>query len=177
MFGRVRSLALKCGFSHIGMLDVGTITVRPEVRDACTADKCKAYNKTWSCPPGCGTLTECETKMRKYKTGILLQTTGKLEDSSDYEMMEQTGWQHGRNLDEFAKKLKKLYPSCLVIGAGACTRCENCTYPGSPCRFPNDMRVSMEALGMIISDVCKDNNLPYYYGPNTLTYTGCILFE
>ncbi|GHV74824.1 hypothetical protein AGMMS49940_21260 [Spirochaetia bacterium] len=163
------------------MLDVSTIRVRPEVRDACTADTCKAYNKTWSCPPGCGTLAECETKIRNYKTGILLQTTGKLEDSLDYEMMEQTGMEHGTNLDEFTKEIKKLYPSWgkqpLVIGAGACTRCVNCTYPGSPCRFPNDMRISMEALGMVISEVCKDNNLPYYYGPNTLTYTGCILFE
>jgi hypothetical protein len=35
----------------------------------------------------------------------------------------------------------------------------------------------MEALGMIVSDVCKDNNLPYYYGPNTLTYVGCVLIE
>jgi predicted metal-binding protein len=176
MIERVRALALEYGFSHVGTLEVGTIRIRPEVRDACAADKCKAYNKTWSCPPGCGTLAECETKIRKYKTGILLQTTGILEDPLDYETMEQTGRQHGKNLDGFAKEIKQLCPSCMVIGAGASTRCESCTYPGSPCRFPGDMTSSMEALGMIVSDVCRDNNLPYYYGPNTLTYTGCILF-
>ena len=30
---------------------------------------------------------------------------------------------------------------------------------------------------MLVSDVCKDNKLPYYYGTNTLTYTACVLFE
>jgi hypothetical protein len=33
----------------------------------------------------------------------------------------------------------------------------------------------MEAMGMVVSDVCRANNLPYYYGPNTLTYVGCVL--
>ncbi|GHU39353.1 hypothetical protein FACS1894190_03550 [Spirochaetia bacterium] len=175
MIERFRAMAAECGFSYTGMLDVGTIKVRQEVRDACAADKCKAYNKTWSCPPACGTLDEGLAKIRKYKMGILLQTTGNLEDSLDYESMEQTGIQHGKNLDKFAKEIKKLYPACKVIGAGACTRCSPCTYPDSPCRFPDDMTSSMEALGMVVSDVCKDNNLPYYYGAGTLTYTSCIL--
>ena len=30
---------------------------------------------------------------------------------------------------------------------------------------------------MIVSDVCKNNGLKYYYGPGTLTYTGCVLLE
>jgi hypothetical protein len=35
----------------------------------------------------------------------------------------------------------------------------------------------MEAYGMIVSDVCKANGIPYYYGPNTLTYCACVLFK
>ena len=30
---------------------------------------------------------------------------------------------------------------------------------------------------MIVSDVCKANNMKYYYGAGTLTYTGCILTD
>jgi predicted metal-binding protein len=55
--------------------------------------------------------------------------------------------------------------------------CKTCTYPDAPCRFPEKMSASMEALGMVVSDVCKDNNLPYYYGAGTLTFVGCVLLE
>jgi predicted metal-binding protein len=62
-----------------------------------------------------------------------------------------------------------------VMGAGPCKRCRECTYPHEPCRYPKQMTISMEAMGMLVSEVCKDNHLPYYYGPNTLTYVGCVL--
>jgi hypothetical protein len=35
----------------------------------------------------------------------------------------------------------------------------------------------MEGYGMVVSDVCRDNALPYYYGPNTITYTACALLD
>jgi predicted metal-binding protein len=171
----VKELALACGFTHAGELDADAIQVRAEVRDSCAENKCGAYGTSWSCPPGCGTLEECEKRIRKYRRGLILQTTGILEDSMDYEGMEQAARDHDKNLNAFAKKVRALYPSCMIIGAGACKRCESCTYPGASCRFPETMTSSMEALGMIVSDVCKDNKLPYYYGPNTLTYVGCVL--
>jgi hypothetical protein len=34
----------------------------------------------------------------------------------------------------------------------------------------------MEAYGMVVSDVCRDSGIPYYYGSGTLTYVGCVLF-
>jgi predicted metal-binding protein len=175
--GKIAELALASGFSHSAPLDVDTIAVREEVRAACAENKCRAYNANWSCPPACGTLPECEAVIRKFKKGFLMQTTGILEDSLDYESMEQTGKDHTEHLFKFAKMIKELYPACLVLGAGGCKKCEKCTYPDAPCRFPADMTHSMEAFGMIVSDVCKDNNLPYYYGKNTLTFTGCVLVE
>jgi predicted metal-binding protein len=170
-----KDLALSCGFSHVGELDTATIQVRTEVREMCADNKCKAYGSRWSCPPGCGTLEECEGRIKKYQRGLLLQTTGALEDSLDFEGMEQAAKDHGKNMNTFAEKIRALYPSCMMIGAGACGKCETCTYPDEPCRFPKEMTASMEALGMVVSDVCRNNNLPYYYGPNTLTYVGCVL--
>ena len=65
----------------------------------------------------------------------------------------------------------------MVLGAGACTICKECTYPDEPCRFPDKMISSMEAYGIVVSDICSANNIPYYYGPNTLTYVGCVLMN
>jgi len=176
-FQDIKELALKCGFSHVGDLDVSTIQLRMEVRDACAADKCNSYDKRWSCPPACGTLEECDARIRKYKRGVILQTTGELEDLMDGDTMMETAKLHGEYIEFFAEEVRKLYPKSLMIGAGACIRCETCTYPDKPCRFPEKLSASMEALGMVVSDVCRDNNLSYYYGLNTITYTGCVLIE
>jgi predicted metal-binding protein len=174
---QIRELALNCGFSHAGLMDADTIRLRTEVRDACATNKCGAYNTKWSCPPGCGTLEECEARLRKYKRGVLVQTTGFLEDSMDYDTMAQTSKDHAAHMETFSDEIKKLYPGSMTMGAGACKRCEQCTFPDKPCRFPDKMTSSMEAYGMVVSDVCQDNKLPYYYGKDTLTYTGCVLLE
>ena len=37
------------------------------------------------------------------------------------------------------------------------------------------MLSSMEAYGLLVSNVCRSSGLEYYYGPLTLTYSACIL--
>ncbi|MDR0598122.1 MAG: DUF2284 domain-containing protein [Treponema sp.] len=172
----VRKIAEECGFSHIGDLLVDTIKVRIEAREGCEVNKCGAYGKSWSCPPACGTLEECEAKLRKYKRGLLLQSTGQLEDSFDSETMMNTIFEHGKRFDIFRDLLYAKYPGIFLI-AGVCHQCEKCAYPDKPCRFPDKISYSMEGLGMIVSEVCKDNSIPYYYGPNTITYTGAVLLD
>ena len=35
----------------------------------------------------------------------------------------------------------------------------------------------MEAYGMLVLEVCKANDLQYYYGPTTITYSSCFLIR
>ena len=35
----------------------------------------------------------------------------------------------------------------------------------------------MEGYGLLVSQVCQDNDLKYYYGPNTVTYTALFLIK
>lgn len=173
----LKKLALECGFSHVGDLDADTIQVRPEVRSACAANKCQAYGKNWVCPPACGTLEECSQRIHSYKRGLILQTTGELEDSFDLEGMEELTINHMKTFDKFADLIREQYPNALILGDGACKRCKTCTYPDEPCRFLGKQTSAMEAYGMLVSEVCQRNHIPYYYGPGTLTYVGCILIE
>ncbi|MDR2479027.1 MAG: DUF2284 domain-containing protein [Treponema sp.] len=177
---QLAELALDCGFSHSGRLAIQTLVIRSQVRDACAADKCRAYGKNWSCPPACGTLEECERRIRQYRAGLVLQTTGRLEDSFDYEAMTELAARHNGCLAAFQEKLQPVTgasfpPPFLLLGSGGCRICESCTCPESPCRFPGRMIISMEAMGLQVSEVCAANGLPYYYGPATLTYVGCVL--
>ncbi|MGD9162067.1 MAG: DUF2284 domain-containing protein [Desulfobacteraceae bacterium] len=176
-YKEIEELALSCGFTHVGKLDADTITVREEVRDTCAENKCHAYGTNWSCPPACGDLDACEKIIRKYKHGLMLQTKGEIEDSFDFEAMMDLEKIHRKSIIKFSEEIKNSYPDAVVIGTGACTICKKCTYPDDPCRFPEKMISSMEAFGMVVSDVCTANNIPYYYGPGTLTYVGCVLVE
>jgi len=182
----LEKLAAGCGFSGTGRLNPASILVRPEVREACAADKCHAYGKNWSCPPACGSLTatgsleECAKLLAEFHAGLILQTTGSLEDSFDFESMTLIGEDHNAHLFDFQEKLVSFFSgtkSWLLLGSGGCKICKQCSYPESPCNYPEKMIVPVEAMGIVVSDLCKANDVPYYWGPGTLTYTGCVLLR
>ena len=173
----LKELGKGSGFTHVAALDCSTIKLLPDVRQMCASNTCHMYGKNWHCPPGCGTLEECEARIRSYSRGILVQTVGELEDSMDGEGMIETEKAHKEHFFELEEKLRSKYPRMLPIGSGACTRCASCTYPDAPCRFPDKTFASMEAYGMLVTQVCQDNDLPYYYGSCTIAYTSCFLLE
>lgn len=163
------------GFSHAGPLQARTLRLRPEVREMCSADRCQKYGRSWMCPPACGSLEENYEKTRPYTVGLLVQTTGMMDDDFDYETMEAAGIKQKELFLAFRRELAAAFTSVLALTSGGCDLCETCTYPGAPCVHPEDAMPSMEAFGLVVSDVCRDNGLPYYYGPGTITYTGCYL--
>ncbi len=170
--------AIDCGFTNAGPLDVSTLEFLPEVRDMCASDRCQSYNKSWACPPACGTLEEMREKVKKYNKGLLVQTVGQLEDNMDWETMQKIAKDQAENFDRLFNVLKEAYPNLFPMGTGTCTRCSPCTYiEGKPCRFPDRLVYSMEACGLFVSKVCTDNGLKYNYGPNTVAYTACFLLE
>ncbi len=172
---KITELAKAQGFSQAALLDCRTIELKPEVRQMCEANTCHMYGKCWSCPPGCGSLETCREKIAGYRYGVLVQTTGQLEDDLDGETMMETEALHKEHFYAFERVLRKQYPDMLAIGAGCCTKCAECTYPDEPCRFPKEAFSSMEAYGMVVTQICQANGLAYYYGPCTITYTSCYL--
>ncbi|MDR0683623.1 MAG: DUF2284 domain-containing protein [Spirochaetaceae bacterium] len=173
-FAKLTELALECGFTNTSAVDPSKIRIYREVRDACTEDKCKSYGKNWACPPACGTLEDCEDRVRGYKSGIIMQTTGVLADEFDWDGMLRIGSEHSGHIAAFYCTARHLHPYSLLLGAGACRICETCTYPSTPCRFPQKMTCSMEAYGMLVSEVCTVSGIPYHYGSGTLTYVACF---
>jgi len=176
---KLREEALEAGFTLAEPLNIETIKLREEVREMCAVNKCHAYNTNWSCPPACGTVAECQERIKKYETGLIVETTGQLEDDFDFETMEKTAKDHADHFIQFLKKIRKDHSDLevLPLGAGECLNCKQCTYPEAPCRFPELMSSPMEGYGMVISDVCKDNGILYNHGRGTLTYVGCYLFR
>lgn len=170
--------ALESGFTLAAPIDVDTIRLMPEVREMCEVNKCTAYGTNWACPPACGTLDECTARIKEYKTGIVVQTTGILEDDFDAEGMMETSKRHDKTFRKFLKYLRENYTEgILPLCAGGCTICPDCTYPDEPCRYPDLMVSPMEGYGILISDLCAKNNIKYNHGRGTLTYVSCYLFR
>lgn len=171
------SEALSYGFTTAGQLAMDSLIFMPEVRDMCSSDKCRSFNRNWRCPPACGTIEEAAEKVKSYSVGIIIQTIGNMEDEFDFETVEEASRIHKSNLQKLYADLKSKYGDVLPMGAGTCTLCEKCTYPDSPCRRPEESITSMEAYGLWVSKVCEQSNIPYNYGQNKIAYTSCYLLK
>lgn len=170
------SKAQACGFDAAAFLDPQMLTAREDVRDMCAENKCGAYHKNWTCPPTCGTVEECQAKMRSYRHGIILQSIGHMTKTIDSKCYRETEQRHLRQLYAFAEEIRSQYPNALCLGAGGCRVCRQCAFP-EPCRFPERAISSMEGYGLFVTQVCRDAGISYYYGEKTRPYTACVLYD
>lgn len=177
IFEELSRLAEQAGFTVCAPLDAAKIELKSEIRDMCVANTCGQYGKNWSCPPGCGTLEDCERNLDGFTHGILVQTVGDVEDTYDFEAMMEAEQIHRERFRKMYAALREVKAPVLALGAGCCGKCKVCTYPDQPCRFPEEMTSSMEAYGMLVTQICKDNGLAYYYGPDKIAYTSCFLLR
>ncbi len=176
-YEELSKLAQASGFTAWAPLQVSTIELKPEVREMCAVNTCGLYGKSWSCPPACGSLEECARRLEGYTQGILVQTTGDIEDGFDFEAMMEIEQEHQAHFMKMYAALREKEKELLAIGTGGCRQCSKCTYPDAPCRFPEKKVSSMEAYGMLVLEVCKANGLQYYYGSDKMAYTGCFLLK
>lgn len=175
MIDQLRAIALEAGFEATGIADATELRVRPEVRDMCAADRCQAYGRNWRCPPACGDLDEFAALIAARGRCLVIQTVWELEDEFDFEGMMEAEALHKRRFAAFAERARAVAPDALLLGAGTCTLCPACTCPDEPCRQPGRALTSMEAAGLLVSDVCVAAGTPYNHGRGTIAYTSCAL--
>ena len=165
------------GFENVSEININDLTVLEDVRKMCASDKCKSYNKTWSCPPACGSLEHCQKRINDYSYGVLVQTVYNLQDEFDFDSIKIAKKIHDKRFSTFVRQIRMFDKDCLPLAAGACTRCEKCTYPDKPCRYPDKMFASMEAYGLLVSDVCEKSGMKYYHGEKKISFTSCVLLK
>lgn len=170
-----KAIAKECGFDVAEDLDPTGLRFLPEVRDMCAS--CRNYDKSWACPPACGSLEEWTAKAARFKKGILLQCIGELEDSFDIEGLQALGERNTAAITALVDRVHAAQLDCLPMGTGGCNRCKQCSYPDAPCRFPEKKLSSMEACGLLVNQVCTDNGVPYNYGPGKMAYSSCLLYN
>ena len=172
----VRAKALEASFTRAEYVAIDRVVFRPEVRDMCAVNTCRRYGTTWACPPGVGTLTECQARLCSFSHFLVFSKKYDLEDSFDFEGMVEGQKDFKRTVDRFAESLGDSLSAFLLYSNEGCDRCPTCTYPDAPCRFPHLLRPSLEASGLVVGDLANEAGIPYNNGPATVTYFGAIAF-
>lgn len=167
------------GFESVGTCAAGDLVVREEVRESCASGKCPIYGTSWACPPACGDIYEYERQMHEFETCAIVQTVAELEDDFDAETMMEAADLQQRRMHALVDAIDEagLSAETMALSAGTCTLCSKCTYPDEPCRFPDKRLVSMEAAGLVVSEVCLQAGIPYNHGPQTIAFSGCVLYN
>ena len=176
--GVIEELAEKQGFEFMGTCNAKELKARQEVRSMCAANTCQMYEHSWACPPACGEIEDFERQMHEFETCLVMQTVAEMEDDFDVEAMQEAGERQKQRVLDLVEAIDQagLSAQTMTLSAGTCTLCKECTYPDAPCRFPDKRLVSMEAAGLVVSEVCTQAGIAYNHGPQTIAYSGCVLF-
>ena len=164
------------GVTHFGEIAVEAIVFNPAFRAACAANQCGKYGTNWACPPGVGTPEELAGRVRRFTRGLVIQTVWPLADAFDFEGMMEAAACHNSLFRRVAAHVATRQAPMLALSAGACDRCETCTYAhGEPCRLPGQAIASLEAYCMDVAALLDAAGLRYSNGPETVSYVGLVL--
>ena len=164
----------------------------PKVHTMCNSSNftCPFYNHSHSCPPVAPYLQEQISRFKKY---FLIYSVFDLESQvkkmkvnhpkrSEYQINLELQMEYTlkedleKEFEKFLEEYKDDHIEKLLLYAGTCRICFNekdkkCTFDdGIPCRYPNRMRYSMEAIGIEVIRTVIDLNLDIEYPSNKKSY-------
>lgn len=179
-FSKLIAKTIEAGAFKAEVIAVSTIKTDPYFRKLCEMNHCGNYNKNWMCPPHIGKIDELIDEIRNYEWALVYQTVGELEDSFDFEGMMEAQRLHDKlvfNIRKVAEGFLDKDARMLLLGAGGCKVCEDCSKRSNkPCRHPESAVSSLEAYGIDVSQLAKAAGMKYTNGNNTVTYFGALLF-
>lgn len=176
LLSKIEKIAADSFFEY-GYVEIKNLKFYQEVRTICEQNSCRNYATSWACPPAIGTLSECKERVNHFNKMFLFTRKYELEDSFDFESMVSGLKDFKDTIDKFQNDLTCFLFDYLLLSNEGCGRCKQCTYPDSPCRFPELLHHSLEGYGFIVKELADAAGIHYNNGPNTVTYFGALLFN
>lgn len=166
-------------FEQVKAVTAKDVTLSEEVRNLCAQNKCGQYGRNWTCPPAVKSVDEFREEIASFDTVLILYRVYDVESSFDWQGMMTAGKDFKGRLLALKKEIAAAGDvDFVLLGAGGCHVCERCTYPDNePCRRPEEAVIPVEACGIDVMALMKDNGLKYYHGQNTVTYIGAVLYS
>ncbi|NHJ22999.1 MAG: DUF2284 domain-containing protein [Candidatus Lokiarchaeota archaeon] len=148
-----------------------TIVFDPEVQTYCNNPKfkCPNYNHSWACPPKAPYLEE---QILQFKKFFLIYVKKELIKNKNayfkrYEFMRDD---IEEEVARFIKENKNDYNEIKILWDGHCRICQKegkkCTIDeGIPCRYPDDIKYSMEAVGINVTETVRKIQIDIEWPP------------
>lgn len=158
-------------------INVSEIPFDESFNEYCRKNMCGRYGTTWNCPPAVGDFEKCRNHALSFDKAFVFTHKGEITDYSDVVSMEALRVETLDILFDICEKLKKENIRFQPLGCGSCNVCEKCTYPDTPCRFPEKAVPSVEAYCVDVMKLAEKTGLVYYAGDNIVTFFCIIFFE
>jgi len=140
--------------------------------------ECPMYGKSWACPPGTGSVAECEGKCLSYPNALLISTVTEVRDISNIEETLAARPEHEAVTNEVRDLFRQQGIEPYVLSTESCAECERCAYlDGEPCRFPDRMHPCVESQGINILPLIEDLGVAFQYGENVVTWFSILLYR
>ena len=148
----------------------------PRVRWICEHE-CGQYGQSWACPPGVGTVEECQAHCMRYQTCLVIATITEVTDIANLEETLSTRRGHEEITDQAAEILRQLGAAPFVLSTESCAICPRCAIlDGLPCRHPERMFPCVESQGILVTDLAEKHGLDFMNG-NIVVWFSLILFK
>lgn len=143
---------------------------------------CPDYNTSWSCPPNSPSFSRY---LKDFPKALLVIYFAKMDQFStipEEKRVRGANMFLRLNLEKHLRYMEKLHHG-LMLSTGICRLCSRCTCidHSAPCRWPKEMRCSMESLGLNVADITRDFlNYSLAWGgsgqlPEYVSSVGCLL--
>ena len=149
----------------------------PRIRWICQ-NECPMYGKTWACPPGVGSVEECQQKCTCYTNCLMIATITEVNDIANIEETLSTRGPHEAVTNQVRDLLREQGVCPYILSTEACALCERCAYlDGQPCRLPEKMHPCVESHGINILPLLEKLGLEFQYGENVVTWFSLLFFN
>ena len=140
--------------------------------------ECPMYGKTWACPPGVGTVAECDAKCGRFQNALLIGTIVEVADIANIDETLSTRGDHEQITNQVRDLMRQQGVDPYVLSTEACALCDHCAYlDGQPCRFPETMHPCIESHGINIIPLLESCGLEFQFGDNMVTWYSLLLFN
>ena len=140
--------------------------------------ECPMYGKTWACPPGVGSVAECDAKCGQFHNALLIGTIVEVADIANIDETLSTRGDHEQITNQVRDLMRQQGVDPYVLSTEACALCDRCAYlDGQPCRFPEKMHPCVESHGINLLGLIAEQGLEFQYGENVVTWFSLLFFN
>jgi len=146
-------------------------------RELCGQNLCGSFDNNWGCPPGVGSGEECLGIVSRYSKAVVIMKKYEDLDFDDKPHIDGIAKDHQELCRRFGNLLRREGYDTLPLADGGCCYCAKCSYPDSPCRFPDQRVTSVSCYGILMDKYLPSQGVDFSFEKDCMTLYGIILYN